>query len=39
MTEFIKPMLRPLPVILLLDTSGSMYGEKIDTLNIAVKIC
>lgn len=37
MTEFIKPMLRPLPVILLLDTSGSMYGEKIDTLNIAVK--
>lgn len=27
---------RPLPVILLLDRSGSMYGEKIDTLNFAV---
>lgn len=35
--EFVKPVLRPLPVILLLDTSGSMYGESIDTLNIAVK--
>lgn len=27
---------RPLPVILLLDRSGSMFGEKIDTLNAAV---
>lgn len=27
---------RPLPVILLLDRSGSMYGENIDTLNSAV---
>lgn len=27
---------RPLPVILLLDRSGSMSGEKIDTLNVAV---
>ncbi|WP_158621013.1 vWA domain-containing protein [Candidatus Kurthia intestinigallinarum] len=35
--EFVKPTLRPLPVILLLDTSGSMYGESIDTLNVAVK--
>lgn len=35
--EFVKPVLRPLPVILLLDTSGSMHGESIDTLNVAVK--
>lgn len=27
---------KPLPVVLLLDTSGSMAGEKIDTLNTAV---
>ncbi|WP_129727902.1 vWA domain-containing protein [Ectobacillus funiculus] len=34
---FIRQAVRPLPVILLLDTSGSMYGEKIDALNLAVK--
>lgn len=28
---------KPLPVVLLLDVSGSMHGEKIDTLNVAVK--
>ncbi len=28
---------KPLPVVLLLDVSGSMYGESIDTLNLAVK--
>lgn len=34
---FIRQPVRPLPVILLLDTSGSMYGEKIDALNLSVK--
>lgn len=35
--DFVKQEARPLPVILLLDTSGSMYGEKINALNNAVK--
>jgi uncharacterized protein YegL len=34
---FIRQPVRPLPVILLVDTSGSMYGEKINALNVAVK--
>jgi uncharacterized protein YegL len=34
--DFAKSELRPLPVILLLDTSGSMFGYKIDALNQAV---
>ena len=28
---------KPLPVVLLLDTSGSMYGDKINSLNDAVR--
>lgn len=35
--EFVKQEARPLPVLLLLDVSGSMDGEKIDSLNQAVK--
>ena len=35
--EFIKSERRQLPVILLLDVSGSMYGNKINSLNSAVK--
>jgi uncharacterized protein YegL len=35
--EFVKQEARPLPVILLLDVSGSMGGEKIESLNKAVK--
>lgn len=34
--KFVQNSKRPLPVFLLLDTSGSMYGEKIDVLNQAV---
>ena len=36
-TKFIAPDAKPLPVILLLDVSGSMQGAKIQNLNIAVK--
>lgn len=35
--KFVKNEARPLPVILMLDTSGSMSGEKIEVLNSAVK--
>ena len=35
--EFVKQEARPLPVLLLLDVSGSMDGEKKDSLNQAVK--
>ena len=34
--KFVQNSKRPLPVFLLLDTSGSMSGEKIDVLNQAV---
>lgn len=37
LNEFIKSEKRPLPVILLLDVSGSMYGGKIDSLNSGVR--
>lgn len=37
LNEFIRSERRPLPVILLLDVSGSMYGEKIDSLNNSVR--
>ncbi|MEB9458416.1 vWA domain-containing protein [Bacillus anthracis] len=37
MNQFVRQEVRPLPVILLLDTSASMYGYKIDALNEAVK--
>jgi len=36
-TKFTAPAAKPLPVILLLDVSGSMQGEKIRNLNAAVK--
>ncbi|MBK5201655.1 MAG: VWA domain-containing protein [Spirochaetaceae bacterium] len=35
--EFTVTNPKPLPIILLLDTSGSMYGENINSLNKAVK--
>jgi uncharacterized protein YegL len=35
--KFTAPTARPLPVVLLLDVSGSMSGEKIDNLNKAVR--
>ena len=35
-TKYTMAKARPLPVILMLDRSGSMSGEKIDTLNTAV---
>ena len=35
-TKFTAPSAKPLPVILLLDVSGSMQGEKIRNLNAAV---
>ena len=35
--KFTAPDAKPLPVILLLDVSGSMHGAKIQTLNAAVK--
>lgn len=34
--KFTTPAAKPLPVVLLLDVSGSMYGSKIDNLNKAV---
>lgn len=36
-SDFTASKAKPLPVILLLDTSGSMYGEKISSLNDAVR--
>lgn len=36
-SQFTAPAAKPLPVILLLDVSGSMQGEKIRNLNAAVK--
>lgn len=36
-SKFTAPKAKPLPVILLLDVSGSMSGEKIDNLNVAVR--
>nr|WP_025827249.1 VWA domain-containing protein [Acetobacter persici] len=36
-SKFIAPKAKPLPVILLLDVSGSMSGEKIRNLNDAVR--
>lgn len=36
LSKYTVPAARPLPVILLLDGSGSMYGEKIASLNAAV---
>lgn len=35
--DYTAPKPKPLPVILLLDTSGSMYGDKISALNVAVR--
>ncbi len=35
--DFTASKAKPLPVILLLDTSGSMYGDKISSLNDAVR--
>ena len=35
--RFVTETGRPLPIFLLLDCSGSMSGEKINTLNQAVK--
>ncbi|MFW5980943.1 MAG: vWA domain-containing protein [bacterium] len=37
LNEFVRQEARPLPVILLLDVSGSMYGEKIMALNKSVR--
>jgi len=36
-SKFTTPKAKPLPVVLLLDVSYSMSGEKIDNLNVAVK--
>jgi uncharacterized protein YegL len=36
-TKFTAPTAKPLPVVLLLDVSGSMHGAKIQNLNDAVK--
>lgn len=36
-SDHTAPKAKPLPVILLLDTSGSMYGDKISALNDAVR--
>jgi uncharacterized protein YegL len=36
-SEFTASKAKPLPVVLLLDTSGSMYGDKIRSLNDAVR--
>ena len=35
--DYIVPTAKPIPVLLLLDTSGSMKGANIDTLNSAVR--
>ena len=36
-SKFVAPKAKPLPVVLLLDISGSMYGENIESLNQAVR--
>ena len=35
--KYVKSEGRPLPVFLLVDVSGSMHGQKIDTVNVALK--
>jgi uncharacterized protein YegL len=35
--KYTAPTAKPLPVVLLLDVSGSMHGAKIQNLNAAVK--
>jgi len=37
LNQFVTNLKRPLPVFLLLDSSGSMAGEKVNALNTAVK--
>lgn len=37
LNDFVIQEARPLPVFLLVDTSGSMHGSKIDTVNVALK--
>ncbi len=36
-SKFVAPKAKPLPVVLLLDISASMYGENIESLNQAVR--
>ena len=35
--KYVRPEGRSLPVFLLIDVSGSMWGQKIDTVNVALK--
>lgn len=37
LNDYVIQEARPLPVFLLVDTSGSMHGSKIDTVNVALK--
>lgn len=37
LNDFVIQEARPLPVFLLVDSSGSMHGSKIDTVNVALK--
>ncbi|EGQ9693534.1 VWA domain-containing protein [Vibrio parahaemolyticus] len=36
-SKFVAPTAKPIPVVLLLDVSGSMSGSRIDQLNLAVR--
>ena len=36
-SKFVAPTAKPIPVVLLLDVSGSMSGDRIDQLNLAVR--
>ena len=36
-SNYVKSEIRPLPVFLMVDVSGSMRGEKIETVNVALK--
>lgn len=36
-SDFVAPSAKPMPVFLVLDNSGSMRGDKIDSLNLAVR--